>query len=90
MLDRRQGDSEFSVMSHPAYLSPYLLPVSYTHLAHPDGSLKDLTLGTALTDDDGNWMQIYDVPVYLGSHYFIPVSYTHLDVYKRQLLSCKA
>ena len=42
--------------------------------AHPDGSLKDLTLGTALTDDDGNWMQIYDVPVYLGSHYFIPTS----------------
>ena len=42
--------------------------------AHPDGSLRDLTLGTALTDDDGNWMQIYDVPVYLGSHYFIPTS----------------
>ena len=42
--------------------------------AHPDGSLKDLTLGTALTDDDGNWMQIYDAPVYLGSHYFIPTS----------------
>lgn len=42
--------------------------------AHPDGSLKDLTLGTALTDDDGNWMQIYVVPVYLGSHYFIPTS----------------
>ena len=42
--------------------------------AHPDGSLKDLTLGTALTDDDGNWMQICDVPVYLGSHYFIPTS----------------
>ena len=42
--------------------------------AHPDGSLADLTLGTALTDDDGNWMQIYDVPVYLGSHYFIPTS----------------
>lgn len=42
--------------------------------AHPDGSLKDLTLGTALTDDEGNWMQIYDVPVYLGSHYFIPTS----------------
>ena len=42
--------------------------------AHPDGSLKDLTLGTALTDDDGNWMQKYDVPVYLGSHYFIPTS----------------
>lgn len=42
--------------------------------AHPDGSLKDLTLGTALTDDDGNWMQIYDVSVYLGSHYFIPTS----------------
>lgn len=42
--------------------------------AHPDGSLKDLTLGTALTDDDGNWMQIYDVPAYLGSHYFIPTS----------------
>ena len=42
--------------------------------AHPDGSLKDITLGTALKDDDGNWMQIYDVPVYLGSHYFIPTS----------------
>ena len=42
--------------------------------AYPDGSLRDLTLGTALTDDDGNWMQIYDVPVYLGSHYFIPTS----------------
>ena len=42
--------------------------------AHPDGSLADITLGTALTDDDGNWMQMYDVPVYLGSHYFIPTS----------------
>ena len=42
--------------------------------AHPDGSLKDITWCTALKDDDGNWMQIYDVPVYLGSHYFIPTS----------------
>ena len=42
--------------------------------ANPDGSLADITLGTALKDDEGNWMQIYDVPVYLGSHYFIPTS----------------
>ena len=47
--------------------------------AHPDdGSLADLTLGTALTDNDGNWMRVYDVPSYVA------VSYTHLDVYKRQ------
>lgn len=43
--------------------------------AHPDdGSLADLTLGTALTDDEGNWMRVYDVPVYIGAHYFIPTS----------------
>ena len=42
--------------------------------ANHDGSLADITLGTALKDDEGNWMQIYDVPVYLGSHYFIPTS----------------
>lgn len=43
--------------------------------AHPDdGSLADLTLGTALTDDEGNWMRVYDVPVYVGAHYFIPTS----------------
>lgn len=43
--------------------------------AHPDdGSLADLTLGTALTDDEGNWMRVYDVPTYVGAHYFIPTS----------------
>ncbi len=43
--------------------------------AHPDdGSLEDLTLGTALTDDEGNWMRVYDVPTYVGAHYFIPTS----------------
>ena len=47
--------------------------------AHPDGSLADLTLGTALQDDEGNWMQMYDVPVYLGSHYFIPKSCEYPD-----------
>ena len=48
--------------------------------AHPDdGSLADLTLGTALTDNDGNWMRVYDVPSYVGAHYFIPTSCAYPD-----------
>ena len=42
--------------------------------AHPDGSLADLTLGTALQDANGNWLRVYDVSVYVGAHYFIPTS----------------
>lgn len=48
--------------------------------AHPDdGKLSDLTLGTALTDNDGNWMRVYDVPSYVGAHYFIPTSCAYPD-----------
>ena len=48
--------------------------------AHPDdGSLADLTLGTALTDNDGHWMRVYDVPSYVGAHYFIPTSCAYPD-----------
>ena len=48
--------------------------------AHPDdGSLADLTLGTALTDNEGNWMRVYDVPSYVGAHYFIPTSCAYPD-----------
>ena len=47
--------------------------------AHPDGSLDDLTLGTALTDDEGNWLRVYDVPSYVGAHYFIPTSCEYPD-----------
>ena len=47
--------------------------------AHPDdGSLADLTLGTALQGDAG-WMKLYDVPVYVGAHYFIPTSCEYPD-----------
>lgn len=42
--------------------------------AHPDGSLSDLTLGTALRGDDGQWLRVYDLPSYVGAHYFIPTS----------------
>ena len=48
--------------------------------AHPDdGKLSDLTLGTALTDSEGNWMRVYDVPSYVGAHYFIPTSCAYPD-----------
>ena len=48
--------------------------------AHPDdGKLSDLTLGTALTDNDGNWLRVYDVPSYVGAHYFIPTSCAYPD-----------
>ena len=48
--------------------------------AHPDdGSLADLTLGTALTDSEGNWPRVYDVPSYVGAHYFIPTSCAYPD-----------
>ena len=43
--------------------------------AHPeDGSLADLTLGTALQNNEGQWLRVYDVPSYVGAHYFIPTS----------------
>ena len=48
--------------------------------AHPDdGKLSDLTLGTALTDSEGNWLRVYDVPSYVGAHYFIPTSCAYPD-----------
>lgn len=47
--------------------------------AHPDGSLSDLTLGTALQGDDGQWLRVYDVPSYVGAHYFIPTSCSYPD-----------
>lgn len=46
--------------------------------AHPDATLADVTLGTAL-QQDGNWMKRYDTGTWVGANYFVPTSCKYPD-----------
>ena len=57
------------------------VPVSYTHLMQMILCKEKLNL--YMKGQDANLDEIYDR---FGVDYNLPVSYTHLDVYKRQAL----
>ena len=46
--------------------------------AHPDATLSDVTLGTAL-EQDGRWSHKYDTGTWVGAHYFVPTSCEYPD-----------
>ncbi|WP_162611429.1 extracellular solute-binding protein [Anaeromassilibacillus sp. An200] len=85
LVDEDDGYAAFNNESLASYGYGYGYYTQFKKLydswmnAHPDdGSLKDLTLGTALQGSEG-WMKLYDVPVYVGAHYFIPTSCEYPD-----------
>ena len=54
-------------------------------LEHPDQSFEGLTADEITADFYGRWTEQTTPPCLYTVH---PVSYTHLDVYKRQSLPC--
>ena len=81
LVDEDDGYAAFNNQTLASYGYSYGYYTQFKKLydswmqAHPeDGSLADLTLGTALQNNEGQWLRVYDVPSYVGAHYFIPTS----------------
>ena len=90
---------KFRAADSPAGPVPIIIPVSYTHLDVYKRQLRTIINVYWLDDPNkpfwdyssdslGAWFGIFTILFpWIGA---IPVSYTHLDVYKRQLYSLKS
>ena len=87
------GNPKFDVLLIAFFIDTEVHPVSYTHLQ--DGKYilnnrcqKDLITNNIwgiVIDNSGNVTWQYNLPEEIPLKYSLPVSYTHLDVYKRQV-----
>ena len=75
--DSRAGDSAGKVL----VMRPGVLRPEYWNAAHQ----LYFAVGGTGARAGGHGTKVFCINIYTGEHTYIPVSYTHLDVYKRQL-----
>ena len=65
-------------------LQDICIPVSYTHLIRQ--KWRDLLKSVSVKYTGNMYIVLIGIEAQTDVHYAMPVSYTHLDVYKRQVV----